>query len=312
MASRKGNPVHGWVILDKPEELSSSRAVGIVRRVFNAAKAGHGGTLDPLATGILPIALGEATKTVSFAMHGAKSYEFTLQFGSQTSTDDREGGVVATSDNRPERAAIEAALPGFTGEIEQRPPIFSAIKVDGRRAYDIARKAVADGLDSLPELESRPVVIDRLELRDADADSATFFVACGKGTYIRSLARDLAIALGTVGHVRRLRRLSVGPFDESDAISLAFLEKLEHSAAAFEHLKPVTSALDDIPALPVSAGEAAKLRHGQTLPALSSAADARFAEVVSAGTGVAIAGSVPVALVSVKAGQLHPLRVFNL
>ena len=312
MASRKGNPVHGWVILDKPEELSSSRAVGIVRRVFNAAKAGHGGTLDPLATGILPIALGEATKTVSFAMHGAKSYEFTLQFGSQTSTDDREGEVIATSDNRPERAAIEAALPGFTGEIDQRPPTFSAIKVDGRRAYDIARKAVADGLDSLPELESRPVVVDRLELRDADAGSATFFVACGKGTYIRSLARDLAVALGTVGHVSRLRRLSVGPFDESDAISLAFLEKLEHSAAAFEHLKPVTSALDDIPALPVSAGEAAKLRHGQTLPALSSAAEARFAEVVSAGTGVAIAGSVPVALVSVKAGQLHPLRVFNL
>ncbi|MDC2981206.1 tRNA pseudouridine(55) synthase TruB [SAR116 cluster bacterium] len=312
MASRKGNPVHGWVILDKPEELSSSRAVGIVRRVFNAAKAGHGGTLDPLATGILPIALGEATKTVSFAMHGAKSYEFTLQFGSQTSTDDREGEVIATSDNRPERAAIEAALPGFTGEIDQRPPIFSAIKVDGTRAYDIARKAVADGLDSLPELESRPVVVDRLELRDADAGSATFFVACGKGTYIRSLARDLAVALGTVGHVSRLRRLSVGPFDESDAISLAFLEKLEHSAAAFEHLKPVTSALVDIPALPVSAGEAAKLRHGQTLPALSPAAKARFAEVVSAGTGVAIAGSVPVALVSVKAGQLHPLRVFNL
>ena len=312
MASRKGNPVHGWVILDKPEELSSSRAVGIVRRVFNAAKAGHGGTLDPLATGILPIALGEATKTVSFAMHGAKSYEFTLQFGSQTSTDDREGEVIATSDNRPERAAIEAALPGFTGEIDQRPPIFSAIKVDGRRAYDIARNAVADGLDSLPELESRPVVVDRLELRDADAGSATFFVACGKGTYIRSLARDLAFALGTVGHVSRLRRLSVGPFDESDAISLAFLEKLEHSAAAFEHLKPVTSALDDIPALPVSAGEAAKLRHGQTLPALSPAAGARFAEIVAAGTGVAIAGSVPVALVSVKAGQLHPLRVFNL
>ena len=312
MTSRKGNPVHGWVILDKPEELSSSRAVGIVRRVFNAAKAGHGGTLDPLATGVLPIALGEATKTVSFAMHGAKSYEFTLQFGSQTSTDDREGEVIATSGHRPATAAIQAALPGFTGEIDQRPPIFSAIKVDGRRAYDIARKAVADGLDSFPELKSRPVVIDRLELRDADAGTATFFVACGKGTYIRSLARDLAVALGTVGHVSRLRRLSVGPFEESDTISLAFLEKLEHSAAAFEHLKPVTSALDDIPALPVSASEAAKLRHGQALPARSLMAEVRFAEVASAGTGVAIAGSVPVALVLVKAGQLHPLRVFNL
>lgn len=312
MASRKGNPVHGWLILDKPLGLSSSKAVGVVRRILTAAKAGHGGTLDPLATGILPIALGEATKTVSYAMHGAKSYEFTLQFGNQTTTDDREGEVIATSDVRPDEVAITSALPGFVGEITQRPPIFSAIKVDGQRAYDIARKAVAEGLDSLPELESRQVEIDRFELRTTTADSATFFVACGKGTYIRSLARDLAIVLGTVGHVSQLRRLSVGPFDETDAISLDFLEKLEHSAAAFEHLKPVTSALDDIPALPVSAGEAAKLRHGQTLPALSPSAEARFSEIVTAGTGVALAGSVPVALVTVKAGQLQPLRVFNL
>ena len=312
MASRKGNPVHGWLILDKPLGLSSSKAVGIVRRIFTAAKAGHGGTLDPLATGILPIALGEATKTVSYAMHGPKSYEFTLQFGSQTSTDDREGAVIATSDVRPDESAITAALGGFVGEIAQRPPIFSAIKVDGQRAYDVARKAVAEGLESLPKLESRQVKIDRFELRTATADSATFFVACGKGTYIRSLARDLAISLGTVGHVSHLRRLSVGPFGETDAISLDFLEKLEHSAAAFEHLKPVTSALDDIPALAVSTGEAAKLRHGQTLPALSPAAEARFSEIVVAGTGVALAGSVPVALVTVKAGQLQPLRVFNL
>ncbi len=312
MAARKGNPVHGWVILDKPAGLSSSKAVGIVRRIFTAAKAGHGGTLDPLATGILPIALGEATKTVSYAMHGAKSYEFTLQFGSQTSTDDREGEVIATSDLRPDKAAITAALPGFIGDITQRPPIFSAIKVDGQRAYDIARKAVADGLDSLPELDARQVEISRFELRATTADSATFFVACGKGTYIRSLARDLAIALGSVGHVSHLRRLSVGPFGESEAISLDFLEKLEHSAAAFEHLKPVTSALDDIPALPVSTGEAAKLRHGQTLPALGPEAERRFSEIVMAGTGVALAGSVPVALVTVRTGQLQPLRVFNL
>jgi len=312
MASRKGNPVHGWVILDKPEGLSSSRAVGIVRRVFAAAKAGHGGTLDPLATGILPIALGEATKTVSYAMHGAKSYSFTLNFGVQTTTDDREGSVVATSDVRPSRAAIAAILPDFTGRIEQRPPIFSAIKIDGARAYDIARKAVADGLDTLPELAPREVEIDKLDLCDLTEDSATFFVACGKGTYIRSLARDIARALGSVGHVSLLRRLSVGPFCEADAISLAFLEELEHSAAAFEHLKPVTSALDDIPALPVSAGEAAKLRHGQTLPALGPSAMARFAEVSSTGTGVALFGDDPVALVTVKAGQLQPLRVFNL
>ncbi len=312
MASRKGNPVHGWVILDKPEGLSSSRAVGIVRRVFSAAKAGHGGTLDPLATGILPIALGEATKTVSFAMHGAKSYGFTLNFGAQTTTDDREGSVVATSDVRPSRESIAAILPSFTGRIDQRPPIFSAIKIEGMRAYDIARKAVADGLDTLPELAAREVEIDQLDLCDVTEDSATFFVACGKGTYIRSLARDIALALGSVGHVSSLRRLSVGPFCEADAISLAFLEELEHSAAAFEHLKPVTSALDDIPALPVSAGEAAKLRHGQTLSALGPSAAARFAEVASAGTGVALSGTDPVALVTVKAGRLQPLRVFNL
>jgi tRNA pseudouridine55 synthase len=312
MASRKGNPVHGWVILDKPEGLSSSRAVGIVRHVFSAAKAGHGGTLDPLATGILPIALGEATKTVSFAMHGAKSYSFTLSFGMQTTTDDREGSAVATSDVRPARDEIAAILPRFIGSIEQRPPIFSAIKIDGARAYDIARKAVADGLDTLPELALRPVEIDRLELQYVTDDSATFLVACGKGTYIRSLARDIALALGSAGHVSRLRRLSVGPFSEADSISLAFLEELKHSSAAFEHLKPVTSALDDIPALPVSAGEAAKLRHGQTLPALGPSAVARFAEVATIGTGVAMSGDDPVALVTVKSGQLQPLRVFNL
>ena len=312
MASRKGNPVHGWVILDKPLGLSSSRAVGIVRRIFKAAKAGHGGTLDPLASGLLPIALGEATKTVSFAMDGAKSYEFTLSFGSQTTTDDREGEVVARSEERPVAAAIEAILPHFTGTVMQQPPIFSAIKIDGARAYDIARKAIADGLETLPELAPRPVEITRLELRDVTSDSATLFVACGKGTYIRSLARDMALALGTVGHVGHLRRLSVGPFHEADAISLAFLEELEHKDAAFEHLKPVTSALDDIPALPVSAGEAAKLRHGQTLPALGPSAETRVAEVTGRGTGVALLGNQPVALVTVKAGKVQPLRVFNL
>lgn len=312
MASRKGNPVHGWVILDKPVGLTSSRAVGVVRRIFTAAKAGHGGTLDPLASGLLPIALGEATKTVSFAMDGAKSYEFTISFGSQTTTDDREGEVVARSDIRPDAAAIEAIMPRFTGTIMQRPPIFSAIKIDGARAYDIARKAVADGLETLPELAPRPVEIERLELRDVTPDGATLFVACGKGTYIRSLARDMALALGTVGHVGHLRRLSVGPFSETDAISLAFLEELEHKDAAFEHLKPVTSALDDIPALPVSAGEAAKLRHGQTLSALGPSAEPRVAGVLDRGTGVALLGDQPVALVTVKAGKIQPLRVFNL
>ena len=312
MASRKGNPVHGWVILDKPEGVSSARAVGIVRRIFQAAKAGHGGTLDPLATGILPIALGEATKTTSFAMQGSKSYAFTLSFGAQTQTDDREGAVIHESDVRPDRDAIAAVLPRFTGSIAQRPPIFSAIKVDGARAYDLARQAIAEGLPDLPELDARPVVIDSLQLDTVTDESADFTVTCGKGTYIRSLARDIALAVGSAGHVSRLRRLSVGPFAERDAISLDFLERLEQSADAFEHLKSVTSALDDIPAVPVSAEEAAKLRHGQTLPALGPSAQARYAAVTESGVGVALASSVPVALVTVRSGQLHPLRVFNL
>lgn len=312
MVSQNGNPVHGWVILDKPEGVTSSRAVGIVKRVFRAAKAGHGGTLDPLATGILPIAFGEATKTTSFAMQGSKSYSFTLAFGTQTQTDDREGEIVHESDVRPRHDSIMAVLPQFTGRIDQRPPIFSAIKVDGARAYDLARRAIADGKPDLPALDPRPVFIERLELDSVREGSADFTVACGKGTYIRSLARDIALAAGTVGHVSRLRRLSVGPFDEKDAISLAFFERLEHSSAAFEHLKSVTSALDDIPAVPVAAEEAAKLRHGQTLPALGHSAQARFAAVVASEVGVALAGGVPVALVTVRSGQLQPLRVFNL
>jgi len=312
MAKRRGNPVHGWVVLDKPLNVTSTRAVGIVRRIFNAAKAGHGGTLDPLATGILPIALGEATKTVSFAMDGVKTYGFTLRFGTQTTSDDAEGDVVLTSDHRPDAQELSALVPRFIGTIMQRPPIFSAIKVDGARAYDIARQAVSAGVQALPELEPRPIVIDELAFLGMEGGDARFRVTCGKGTYIRSLARDIAVAAGSVGHVSQLRRLSVGSFDESNAISLAFLEKLEHSAAAFEHIKPVMSALDDIPALPISAGEAAKLRHGQTLPALGPSAEDRFADILSADIGVATAGGVPVALVTIEAGQLRSLRVFNL
>jgi len=233
--------------------------------VFEAEKAGHGGTLDPLATGVLPIALGEASKTVSYAMQGAKSYEFTLRFGTQTTTDDTEGEPVLTSQVRPDPDAIRAALAGFIGQIQQRPPMFSAIKLDGVRAYDIARKLVAGGATELPEMAPREVEVNAFELLEAEGDDARFFVGCGKGTYIRSLARDLAQALGSAGHVAQLRRIQVGPFHADDAISLEILEKLAHSAAAFEHLKSVASALADIPALPVSADEAARLRHGQTL-----------------------------------------------
>lgn len=312
MAKRKGNPVHGWVVLDKPAGITSSRAVGVVRRVLSAAKAGHGGTLDPLATGVLPIALGEASKTVSFVMQGMKSYEFVLEFGTQTTSDDAEGEVVQKSDVVPDAKAIREALPGFVGNVLQRPPIFSAIKLGGVRAYDIARELVAGGATQLPEMEPREVFVETFELLDLSQGCARLFVRCGKGTYVRSLARDVALSLGSAGHMAELRRLEVGPFSADDAISLEILEKLEHSAAAFEHLKSVSSALADIPALPVSASEAAMLRHGQTLSALGPSAMTRFEEVMSAEVGVALSGEVPVALVHVQAGELKPLRVFNL
>ena len=334
MAKRRGQPVHGWVNLDKPVGVSSAKAVAIVRRVFNAAKAGHGGTLDPLASGILPIALGEATKTVSYAMDGRKSYAFAIRWGSQTSTDDGEGDVIATSEKRPSAAEIESVLPDFKGEIWQTPPAFSAIKIGGKRAYELARKAtdkktiakdsVSEGKSDadtttaeMPQLSPRQIMVNTLELREAGADEAVFYVDCGKGTYIRSLARDIAKALGTVGHVSMLRRLSVGPFGADRSISLDFLESLEHSAAAFEHIHPVVSALDDIPAVPISENEARQLRQGQRLAATGSFAQmprARSTDVSSSDTEVAVAmyDDQPVALVTVGQGGVKPVRVFNL
>ncbi|MCH1377019.1 MAG: tRNA pseudouridine(55) synthase TruB, partial [Alphaproteobacteria bacterium] len=242
MARKRGQPIHGWVNLDKPKGISSAKAVAIVRRVFDAAKAGHGGTLDPLASGILPIALGEATKTVSFAMGQQKSYEFELAWGSETSTDDGEGSVTRQSDHRPDAAAIDAALVHYQGHIQQVPPVYSAIKVDGKRAYDLARKAGDD--EAAITLESRQIYIESFRRIASDQNHARFYVACGKGAYIRALARDLGRDLGTAAHVTALRRLSVGQFHADHAISLDFLEKLPHSAAALEHLHPVVSALD--------------------------------------------------------------------
>ena len=322
MAKRRGQPVHGWINLDKPVGMSSAKAVAIVRRVFNAAKAGHGGTLDPLASGVLPIALGEATKTVAYAMEGTKSYAFTVTWGAQTTTDDLEGDVIETSPLRPTQAAITATIPEFTGDVLQAPPAFSAIKIDGKRAYELAREAVrssgsvgADGLADLsvmPEMEPRPVRIGALLLHALTAEEATFHVTCGKGTYIRSLARDIARQLGTVGHVSMLRRLAVGPFTEGSSISLDFLQTLEHSAAAFEHMHPVVSALDDIPAFPISEDEAARFRHGQTLSITSASAQARFASLQPDVIAIALCGEQPVALVTAKASELRPVRVFNL
>jgi tRNA pseudouridine55 synthase len=236
---RKGDPVHGWIVLDKPKGIGSTVCVTKVRRLFNAQKAGHAGTLDPMATGVLAIALGEATKTVPFVMDGEKLYRFTIKWGEATDTDDAEGKVIETSAARPLGDAIEAMLPRFTGAIMQVPPNYSAVKVDGERAYDLAREGEA------MDLEPRPIFIREVRLTatsEPDSDHATFEMACGKGSYVRAWARDFARALGTVGHVSDLRRLKVGAFDEKSAVPLDFLESLGNGPRALEHLRPLATA----------------------------------------------------------------------
>ena len=297
---KKGDKIDGWVVLDKPVGLGSTQAVGKVRRLFGAQKAGHGGTLDPLASGLLPIALGEATKTVPFVMDGRKEYRFTLRFGEARSTEDAEGEVTATSDVRPDDAAIASALPAFTGEITQTPPAFSALKIDGKRAYDLARAG------ETVELKPRQVLIERLELTGRpDRDHADFVVQCGKGTYIRSLGRDLALALGTVGHLSMLRRTVVGPFREEGSISLSKLEALGHIPALFGALAPVATALDDIPALALTEAQADRLRQGQ--PVFLT----RDAPPSGALVRAELDGRL-VALVRSDGVSLQPVRVFNL
>ncbi|NQW11130.1 MAG: tRNA pseudouridine(55) synthase TruB [Alphaproteobacteria bacterium] len=308
MARRvRGKSVHGWVVLDKPSGITSAQAVAKVRRVFDAAKAGHSGTLDPLATGVLPIALGEATKTVSYVMDASKDYAFTIHWGEARSTDDVEGAVIATSDVRPDRAAIERALPAFTGEIEQVPPRFSAVKIDGERAYDLARSGEA------VDLEPRRIVIHDFALIEiVDADRARFRVVSGKGAYMRSLARDLAVALGTVGHIEALRRLRVGPFHQDDAISLDSLTELMHNPAALEHLRSVATALDGIPALALTGPEARTLRNGQGVPVYRSMDRERFGDLHEDDTVYATEDGVPVAIARIEAGAIRPIRVLNL
>ena len=310
MASKRGQPIHGWINLDKPTGISSAKAVAIVRRVFDAAKAGHGGTLDPQASGVLPIALGEATKTVSFAMSQQKSYEFELAWGAETSTDDSEGVVTRQSNHRPNTIAVESALAHYRGYIDQVPPLYSAVKIEGKRAYDLARNA-KNGVPSVT-LAARQIHIKSFRRLASNATHARFFVACGKGAYIRALARDLGRNLDTAAHVTALRRLSVGQFHANHAISLDFLETLTHSSAALEHLHPVLSLLDDIPALPISGNEASKLCHGQTLPAISATARDRFQALLTGATAIAIHGDRPVALVAIKGGAVCPVRVLNI
>jgi tRNA pseudouridine55 synthase len=300
---RKGQAVNGWLIFDKPKGMTSTKAVSRLKRLYDAAKAGHAGTLDPLATGILPIAFGEATKTVPFVMDGIKAYRFTVRFGAETDTDDAEGKVIEASDRRPTREAIEAALPQFTGEISQVPPRYSALKVEGARAYDLARDEEAF------ELAPRTVVIDRLDLvGHPDPDHCVLEAECGKGTYVRALARDLGRALQCLGHVAALRRTRVGAFHEDDATTLEKVEAAaaEGPAALTSLLRPVETALHGLPALNLSSSDAARLRQGQAVLLRG-----RDAPILS-GPVYAVSRGALVALGDVDQGEFRPRRIFNL
>ena len=305
---KRGDPVHGWVNLDKPVELGSTEAVSRVRRLFNAQKAGHAGTLDPLASGVLPIALGEATKTVPFLMDAQKVYRFTVRWGISTASVDREGEVTARSDVRPSVEAVRAALPAFSGEIQQVPPIFSAIRVDGQRAYDLAREGVE------VELKARPVTIHEIAVSNApDADHVEITARTGKGVYVRSLARDLAVMLGAEGHVSALRRERVGPFTAENAVTLEMLEDLAYRGAALEGLLPVATALDDIPDLAVTGSDAFSLRQGRPIVLLPRQVETLKDRLKSGSRTVsAFEDGTLVALCQMRAGRLEPDRVFNL
>jgi len=305
MANRrkKGREVSGWLCLDKPVGTTSTQAVATIKRLFGAQKVGHAGTLDPLASGALPIALGEATKTVPYVQDGRKVYRFTVQWGVETDTDDADGKPVATSNERPGREAIEAKLPAFVGEIMQRPPAYSAIKVDGNRAYDLAR----DGEEVV--LQERPVSIHRLVLVDVpDRDHAVLEAECGKGTYVRAIARDLGQQLGCRGHVVALRRLTVGPFDPETLVRLDDLIAAREAAPepdALDHfLRPLGFGLAELPEIALNGNDAARLRRGQ--PVLIRGRDAP-----PAGTIHVTHGGQSVAIGEVERGEFHPRRVFQ-
>ena len=293
--------LHGWIVLDKPVGLGSTTAVSAVKRILRGAgepktKVGHGGTLDPLASGVLPIALGEATKLCGRLLDATKSYDFTIRFGEETDTLDLEGKIVGTSDARPTLEQVEAMLPRFTGEIAQVPPAYSALKVAGKAAY--ARTRAGEDV----ELKSRSVTIFELRLIEASADSATLSATVSKGTYIRSLARDIARALGTVGHVADLRRTRAGPFSLDQAISLDFLEEAAKARQLTRTVLPLIAALDDIPALPVTSRQAEMLRQGQRLAGFPA----------QPGLQLATSEGTPVALVEASADGLRVVRGFNL
>jgi tRNA pseudouridine55 synthase len=303
MRKKKGQPVHGWLVLDKPEGMTSTAAVGRMKRLFDARKAGHAGTLDPLATGILAIAFGEATKTVPFIVDGTKGYRFTVCWGAETDTDDREGRIVGESAVRAGETAIREAAQAFVGEILQVPPRYSAIKIEGNRAYDLAREGEEF------EIEARPVVVEALTLSACpDAGTAVFEARCGKGTYVRALARDLGRKLGSLGHVTSLRRTRVGPFGEEDATSMDEIEQLARCAGAQERLrallKPVEAALTGLDVLNVSPSDATRIARGQ--PVLLRGAGAP----ILSGAAYATSRGSLLAIGEIRHGEFVPTRVF--
>ncbi len=303
MGRRSGRDLHGWLILDKPQGRTSTGMVNQVRHLFDARKAGHGGTLDPLATGVLPIAFGAATKTVPYVMNGAKTYRFTLRLGESRDTDDADGAVLAASDNRPTDDMLRKALPAFQGDIMQVPPIYSALKINGERAYDMAR----DGRP--PVLPPRPARIDRFELVDRpDADHAVFEVESGKGVYMRSLARDLALACGALGHIAALRRLRVGPFAAAEAIKVEDLRADGDAPASADHLHPVELALDTLPAISVTDAETRSLRNGQPISLIDLLGRIPDTADPDGGLARAMVGLRVAALCRLSQGLLKPER----
>ncbi|MGV6848658.1 MAG: tRNA pseudouridine(55) synthase TruB [Marinibacterium sp.] len=297
--ARKGRDISGWLVVDKPAGPSSTFVVNKVRWAFGARKAGHAGTLDPEATGVLAIALGEATKTIPYVTDALKAYRFTVRFGQATNTDDAEGEVIASSDDRPTDAAVKEALGAFVGDIEQVPPQFSAVKIDGERAYKRAR----DGEEMA--LTPRPLWVESLILTERpDADHAVFEMTCGKGGYVRAIARDLGASLGCHGHVVQLRRIWSGPFDVTDGVTLERVEELARTPEIDDLLRPLEEGLTDLPELACTAEGAARLRHGN--PGMVIAAEAEYGEDAWAShQGRAVAVGV------YRSGQLHPVRVFN-
>lgn len=297
--TKKGRAISGWLVVDKPAGITSTAVVGKVRWAFNAQKAGHAGTLDPAATGVLAVALGEATKTVPYITDALKCYRFMVRFGSATNTDDAEGVIIATADQRPDDVQIAAALEAFRGDILQTPPQFSAVKIDGDRAYDLAREG------EVVDIAARPLWVEKLEIiARPDADHVELEMVCGKGGYVRAIARDLGASLGCLGHVAWLRRVWSGPFDAADGISLETLDALAKTDALLAYLRPLEQGLHDLPELPATPEGAARLRNGNPGMVISSTVgygDEAWASFQGRAVAVGI----------YKAGELHPSRVFN-